>query len=232
MKRAAELADYLTYYYTPFESIGSDFSNTYKWKAHWEKKVYLELHRHQRLFYEDKITDGCVWLKQLTVPNPDDRRKGYMTEVFEMLKHACLQWSCSIQLFPDPFEFIGNNPEIIWEYGTDTSKGIFGYVGGIGPRTLTKMYGDLGFVPIRSKLTKDEYRPWLPSRNEPAYMEVANEKAYRNWQRPMVWFGSHDHEKLFQKYRLFGSELPDDGRGEHLREFTLDPHCLNEKVSI
>ena len=231
-KRHEELADYMTHCYTPFTAINGDFSRRHHWKAHWKKKVYFELRRGINMFHDTDLDDYCVWLQQITVPDPDERRKGYLRDVMEMIQYACEGWECSIYLFPDPFEFIGKTNSSIWEDGTSDENGIFGYVGRLTGRQLMQIYGRMGFVPLRSKLSHEDDPGWNPRDDEPAYIQVVNKQNYRYGQRPMFWSGSDLHDKRILQYRLWGSELPDDGSCEHFRELTLDPHDLNTKHGL
>lgn len=226
-KQHEKLADYMTWYYTPFDGINGQFQHCINWQAHWRNRVYFELRRGWPLFGDKVLNESAIWIQQMTTPNVEDRRKGYAREVMEMLQYICGEFNCSLYLFPDPFEYIPAGKGDIWKYGTDDTRGIFASVGGFTAKQLTQFYGRLGFVPLRSRLLQEgEFNPWTPSKDCLPYTSVYNAQAYRNGQRPMLWSGSHQHSKLITKYRLFGSELPDDGSCEHLRNLTCDPECL------
>ena len=222
-----ELADYLTYYCKIFEPINDLFSNRLRWKGHWRKKVYMEVIRGISVFHDTALNDSSIWIQQITTPDPEQRQQGYMRRVMELLQEACAKFEVSIYLFPDSFEFIPKNKDSIWENGIDNDDGLFGYVGGVDPLQLTRIYGRMGFLPLRSKYIPGvEFRPWLSSLEEPAYVQVHNEQTYRKWQRPMFWPGCDLHDKRITRYRLFGSELPKGKSGDHLRDLVLDPECL------
>lgn len=222
-----DLADWMQYTFTPFTGINGDFAERRHWKGHWKKRVYFEVRRGWPLFWNKEFQESMIWIHQIITPNVEDRGKGYMKEVMELWQYAAESWGCSLYLFPDPFEYISSNRENIWKYGTDEDHGIVARVGKVTSKELTQIYGRMGFVPLRSKvIPNEELRPWNENLEVPPYVQVYSEEAYRNGQRPMLWAGSYLHSKRITKFRLFGSELPEDGSCEHLRNLTVDPECL------